>query len=93
MASSLWNLINNLSEGILRIICKFGQVNKICETCVIEYKYCGCFLKYNNFKNDLIEYKCLCCNKNYQHKFDEKSKEQFFTTYKLTDHDNNKFIL
>ena len=23
-------------------------------------------------KDDLIEYKCLCCNKNYQHKFDEK---------------------
>ena len=29
-------------------------------------------LKYTSFKDDLIEYKCLCCNKNYQHKFDEK---------------------
>ena len=36
-----------------------------------------------NFKDDLIEYKCLCCNKNYQHKFDEKLKEQFFNTYKF----------
>ena len=24
----------------------------------------------HKFKDDLIEYKCLCCNKNYQHKFD-----------------------
>ena len=24
-----------------------------------------------NFKDDLIEYKCLCCNKNYQHMYDE----------------------
>ena len=26
------------------------------------------------FKNNLIEYKCLCCNKNYQKKFDENLK-------------------
>ena len=45
-----------------------------------------------NFKDDLIEYKCLCCNKNYQHKFDEKLKEQFFNTYKFCSH-GNKFIL
>ena len=44
-------------------------------------KYCDCFLEYKNFKDDLIEYKCLCCNKNYQHKFDEKLKERFFNTY------------
>ena len=31
-----------------------------------------------NFKDDLIEYKCLCSNKNYQQKFDEKLKERFF---------------
>ena len=35
----------------------------------------------------------MCCNKNYQHKFDEKLKEQFFNTYKFSNHDNNKFIL
>ena len=44
-------------------------------------KYCDCFLEYKNFKDDLIEYKCLCCNKNYQHKFDEKLKERVFNTY------------
>ena len=40
-----------------------------------------------NFKDDLIQYKCLYCNKNYQHKFDEKLKEQFFHTHKFS----NKF--
>ena len=30
------------------------------------------FFEYANFKDNLIEYKCVCCNKNYQQKFDEK---------------------
>ena len=59
----------------------------------IKYKYCDCFLEYMNFKDDSIEYKCLCCNKDYQHKFDEKLKEQFFNTYKFSNYDNNKCIL
>ena len=66
MASTLSNLANNLSEGIRRIKCKFGHDDKKCETYEIKYKYCDCFLEYINFKDDLIEYKCLCCNKNYQ---------------------------
>ena len=35
----------------------------------------------------------MCCNKNCQHKFDEKLKKQFFNRYKFSNHDNNKFIL
>ena len=35
----------------------------------------------------------MCCNKNYQRKFDEKLKERFFSTYKFSNHDNNQFIL
>ena len=50
---------------------------KKCETDRIKYQYCNCFIEQTNVKDDLIEYKCLCCNKNYQHKFDEKSKEPF----------------
>ena len=50
IVSSLSNFVNNLSEGIHEI----------------KYKYCDCFLEYINFKDDLIEYKCLPCNKNYQ---------------------------
>ena len=41
----------------------------------------------------LIEYKCLCCNKSYQQKFDEKLKERFFNIYKFSNHDNNRFTL
>ena len=62
------------------------------ETYAIEYKYCNCFLEYTNFKDDLISHKCLCCNKDCQHKFDEKLKEQFFNTYTFSTHGNNKFI-
>ena len=72
---------------------QFIELNVNSETCGIKYKYCNCFLEYTNFKDDLIENKCFCCNKNYQHKFDEKLKEQFFTiTYKFSNHGNNKFF-
>ena len=93
MASSLSNLVNNLSEGIHRIKCKYGHDDKKCETCGIKYKHCDCFLEYTNFKDDLIEYKCLICNKNCQIKFDEKLNERFFNTFKFSNHNNNKFIL
>ena len=78
MASSSSNLINNLSWGIHRIKCKFGHDDKKCETCGIS------FLEYTNFKYDLIEYKCLCFNKDFQHKF---------KVYKFFNHNSNKFIL
>ena len=52
-----------------------------------------CFLEYTNFKDDLIENKCLCCNKNYQRKLDEKLKGRIFNTCKFSNHDINKFIL
>ena len=32
-------------------------------------------------KNDLIEYKYLCCNKSYQKKSDENLKKQFVNKY------------
>ena len=35
----------------------------------------------------------MCCNKSYEHKFDEKLKEQFFNKNKFSNNDNNKFIL
>ena len=66
---------------------------KKCETCGIKYKHCDCFLEHANFKDDLIEYKCLSCNKIYQRKFDEKLKGKFFNTYKFSYNDNNKFVL
>ena len=56
---------NSLSNLINKIKCKCKHDNKKCKTCGIAYKECHCFLKYTNFKDGLIEYKCLCCNKNY----------------------------
>ena len=55
MAGLLSNLVNNLSEGIHKIKCKYGHDGKKCETCKIKCKYCDCFLEYRNFKDDLIE--------------------------------------
>ena len=46
----------------------------------IKYKFCDCFLEYTNFKDDLVECKCFCCN-SYQQKFDEKLKERFFNIH------------
>ena len=78
MASTLSNLVNNLSEVSHRVKCKFGHNDKNCETklnisricgiCRIKYKYCDSFLECTNFKDDLTEYKCMCCNKKYQQK-------------------------
>ena len=50
----------------------------------------GLFSYMNNFKYYLIEYKCLCCNKSYQQKFDENVQ---MNMYKCSNHDSNKFII
>ena len=55
MANSLSNLVNNLSEGIHRIKCKFGHNNKKYETCRTKQKYCNSFLEYTNFKDDQLD--------------------------------------
>ena len=44
MASSLSNLLNDLSEGIHKIKCKYEQNDEKCETCGITYEVCDCFL-------------------------------------------------
>ena len=90
MRSSWSNLLNNRSELIK---CKFGHNENNCETFGIKYNYFVCFLEFKNFKNDLIKFKCLCCNKNYQHKFHEKVKEQFFNTNKFSNYNKNKLNL
>ena len=48
------------------------------------------FLEYTNFKDDLIEFKCLVCNKSCQIK--GKLKEGFFNTFKFSNHENNIFF-
>ena len=93
MASSLSNLVNNLAERIHKIKCKSEHDDKKRETCGVKYKNSDCFLEYANFRGNLIEYKCLCCKKNYQKKFDKNFRKRFFNTYKFSKHDINKFVL
>ena len=84
MASSLSNLVNNLSEVIHEMKCEKGDDDKKYENYEIKYKYCNCFLENKSFKDNLIEYKCLCCHKHYQQKFDEKLNKRFFNKYKFS---------
>ena len=65
MATSLSNLIDNLTVGIHKIKCKD----------------CNYFLEYESFKDNLIKHKCLSCNKDYSNKLDEKLKKRFKNSY------------
>ena len=69
MASSLSNLADNIPEGIDKIKCKD----------------CDCLLEYESFKENLMKYKCLSCNKDYSNKLDEKLKKRFKNTFKFND--------
>ena len=91
MASSWSNFVNNHAGGIHTAECKCLRSDKKWETSKIKYKNCECFLEYKNFKDDLTEYKCLF-KKNHQQKFDKKLRAQYFDTYKLRNHGNNKFM-
>ena len=58
MATSLSNLVDNVTEGIHKIKCKD----------------CDCFLEYESVKDNSINYKCLSCNKDYSNKIDEEKR-------------------
>ena len=45
MASSLWNIANNLLDKIDKIKCKNGHDDKKYEIYKIEYEYCDCFFE------------------------------------------------
>ena len=75
MATSLSNLIDDLAEQFHKIKYKYGLDNKKCRTCGFKYNNRECFLEYSNKKDDIIEYKCLCYNKNYQKKLNETLKK------------------
>ena len=93
MTSSLSSLVYNLFERIHRIKYKYGHDNKQYKTCGITYKKSDCSLEYTNFKDDLTEYKCLYCNKNYQKEIGERLNERSFNTYMFSNNDSNKFTL
>ena len=77
MASSLSNLVDNLTEEIHTTKCKD----------------CDCFFEYERIKDILIKYECLSCNKDYSNKLDEELKKKLQTTFQFSNNDINKFIL
>ena len=93
MGSSFSDLVNNLSEGINKIQCKYRHDDKKCETCRIKYKYCNCFLACTISKGNLIEQKCFMLQQIYQLNFEEKLKRRFLNTNKFSKKGYNKFIL
>ena len=64
-----YRILSIIFWRIHKIECKHRHEDKKCETCKI--KYCNYFIECTNVNDDLIEYKCLCFNKNYQHKFND----------------------
>ena len=93
MASALWNLVNNLTKKIHKFNENTDTTIKNAKLAKLNVYIAIVFLNTQIFKYFLIEYKCLCCNKNYQLKLDKKLKERFFNTYTFSNHDNSKFIL
>ena len=76
MTSSLSNLDDNLA----------GEIQKIkCEDCTR-------FPEYESVNDNLINFKCISCNKNYSEKIDKNLKNRFKNTFKFSN-DKNKFIL
>ena len=77
MASSLSNLVDNLTEGVRKFKCK----------------HCDCFVEYESVKDNLIKYKYLSRNKGYSNKIDKELKKGFKNTFKFSNNDVNKLIL
>ena len=67
MASSLSNLVDNLAEGIQKIIWK-------------DFNH---LLDYESVNDNLAKYKCLSSHKNYSSMVDEKLKMIFKNTFKF----------
>ena len=73
VATSLSNLVDNLTEGIQKIKCKYRHY----------------FLEYESVKDNSIKYKCLSCNKNCSNKIDTELKKRFKNTFKFSNNDIN----
>ena len=77
MTTSLSKLVDNLVKAIYKIKCKD----------------CDCFLEYDSAKDDLINERCLSCNKDYSKKLNEELKNKFKNTFKFSNNYVNEFIL
>ena len=59
----------------------------------IKYKDCERCLEYSNVKDDLIQCKYLCCNRNYRSKFHGNLIRRYTNTYKSFNQDISKIFI
>ena len=77
MTQDLWQayyqiLLIMLVNEFIKLNAKINTIIKKCKTCKVKYKDCDGCLEYKNFKNDLILYNCLNCNKITKNRLVEK---------------------
>ena len=91
IADDLWQA--HYQFLLIILLKEFIKLNANTDT-IIKNTINNCnFCKYTNVKDDLVLYKCFCCNRNYQKRIDEKLKKWFTNTYKCFKHYINNFIL
>ena len=76
MATSLSNLVNNLSDGLYN------------DKCI----YCKSYIDYMSIRDNRLIFKCLNCNKNYNKDFNKELINRFSSTYKFCDEDITTFF-
>ena len=77
MATSLSNLVNNLTRRIHKLKCEIS----------------GCFLEYRSVEGKSIKYNCSSFNKHFLIKLNEELKKKFRNTFEFSKIIINKFIL
>ena len=91
MASSLSNLINNLSKGIQKVKCKYGHDEKTnVKLAELNINIAPSFLNTQTLKMIWQNTNAYVVTKIIKK---TKLQERFCNTYKFSNHDSNKFIL
>ena len=98
MMQYLWQaqylaLLISLLKELIKLNVNTSTTIKYVKLVEISNKYSDRVLEYTDFKADLIEYRCLCCNKNYQKTFDKMLNERLFNSYRFSNNDISQFIL
>ena len=86
MSSSIFKLVDNLSEGIH---------NNKCSDCESNLDYIKIMAKPSSLerKNEKLLLKCFNCNSYYKKKFNKDLIKKFKNTYSFCNNDLNKFML
>ena len=75
MAQDVWQAHYQISsiiflKELIKLNVNTNTMTRNVKFAELNISICDCFLKYRKFKDDLIKYKSLCSNKNYQQNFD-----------------------